>query len=336
VHQVREKVATKATRAKHKAIGVAYLGGVVLMWTALAISVLVLISYGVNGIARWNARRAAEAASSPAAMVEKAKDNILLIGIDENERATGFLALKVDGEKKQIYGIALPDGAFIEVPGQGFERVGDSYVAGPEVSLSAITNFFSVPFTRFAVIDAEIYQASLTNQSMVGALDGAHETNLTDEELERFTQAFAAIPTGNVALIPLPVKPLNVGDQTYLEPQRAEIADLLETWWGVSLSDVEDVVRVIIYNGAGVPGIAGEAAQELIRSGYRVVDTKNADSFDYATTKVIVQNGPVENADGILKVLGTGEVLEQPADQQVADIIVIIGKDYKPASDTGD
>jgi hypothetical protein len=49
-------------------------------------------------------------------------------------------------------------------------------------------------------------------------------------------------------------------------------------------------VRVIVYNGSGEPGVAGEAAQVLIRRGYRVVDTKNADNFDYDTTQIVVQS----------------------------------------------
>ncbi|MBU4555860.1 MAG: LytR C-terminal domain-containing protein, partial [Actinobacteria bacterium] len=125
-------------------------------------------------------------------------------------------------------------------------------------------------------------------------------------------------------------KPINLGEQTYFEPQRAEIADLVKTWWGVDIGVEDNVTRVIVYNGAGVPGIAGLAAQQLIRAGYRVVDTQNADTFGYATTKVIVQNGSLSSADGLVKTLGVGDVSQKAADQQVADIIVIIGKDYVP------
>ena len=49
---------------------------------------------------------------------------------------------------------------------------------------------------------------------------------------------------------------------------------------GVAALAADSSVRVIIYNGAGTPGIAGQAAQQLIAAGMRVVDTKNADRFD--------------------------------------------------------
>ena len=119
-------------------------------------------------------------------------------------------------------------------------------------------------------------------------------------------------------------------NQTYFEPQRAEVADLLKSWWGVDASKAATVTRVILYNGAGVPGVAGEAAQQLIRGGFRVVDTKNADNFNYVATKIVVQRGDVKRGEEIVRVLGVGTVEQKPSDQDVADVIVIIGKDYQP------
>ena len=87
---------------------------------------------------------------------------------------------------------------------------------------------------------------------------------------------------------------------------------------------------MIVFNGAGVPGIAGIAAQQLIRSGVRVVDTKNADRFNYAKTMIIVQRGPDSAGPEVKKILGVGEIIKKPAEQDVADVLVIIGKDYKP------
>lgn len=87
------------------------------------------------------------------------------------------------------------------------------------------------------------------------------------------------------------------------------------------------MVRVIVYNGSGEPGIAGDVAQELIAGGYRVVDTKNADSFDYAETQVIVQTSDARIGERLAQLLGTGVVTVQEADQDVAEVIVIIGQD---------
>ena len=111
---------------------------------------------------------------------------------------------------------------------------------------------------------------------------------------------------------------------------KAQVADLLTQWWGVDPTKVAQVTRVILYNGAGEPGIAGEAAQQLIHAGIRVVDTKNADNFNYQQTMVVVQHGSLSQGNDIAKVLGVGQVKSQPSDQTIADVIVIVGKDYKP------
>lgn len=302
-----------------------------------AVGLIVLLVWGaasaINGIARWNAKRMAVVESSPEAQAEKARDNLLVIGVTDG-RATGFLAMRMVPDQKQVFGIAIPDGAFIEVPGQGFERIGDSYVTGADTSLAAVTNFFTVPFTGYVVVDSEVYQDALTQQSVSGLLEAPTETNLTGEELTRWREFFGDVPGDNIALVPMPVKPVNVGSQTYFEPQRDEIADLVSSWWGVTIEAEDPAVRVIVYNGSGEPGAAGEAAQQLIRGGFRVVDTKNADTFDYDVTQIVVQRGDVSRGESVREVLGVGEVLSQPADQEVADIIIIIGSDWEPPSGT--
>jgi hypothetical protein len=327
---MRDRLAQAADRTGRGVRTAAWLAAWIVGGTAALVLTLFILVLSINGLARWNAQRAAENANSSEARLEKAKDNLLLIGLDANNDAKGFLVLRVNENDDAIYGIAVPDGAFIEVPGQGFERVGDSWKAGADVSLDAVSNFFAVPFEWYATVDYEIYQTAVKNQTLVGVMEQAKDTNLSDEDAGRFGEAFDSTPVSKVALVPMPVKPMNLGDQTYLEPQRAEIADLVKTWWGVDIGAEDSITRVILYNGAGVPGIAGEAAQQLIRAGYRVVDTKNADHFNYTETQVIVQNGSVDAADGVLDALKVGKVSQQPADQEIADIIVIIGKDYKP------
>ena len=296
---------------------------------ALLALVVVLVATAVNGVARWNARRTASRTEGVTEQQRKAKESLLIIS-EKDGKATGFLATRADEPNGQVFGIAIPDGAFIEVPGQGFERVGDSYLTGPEVSMSAISNFLTVQFERYVVVPEAVYQKALRSQSMKDVMPAVTKTNLSDAEREDLTSTFAKTSSDDVALVPLQVKPITVGKQTYFEPQREELADVLESWWGVKLSDAASVPRVIVYNGAGIPGIAGEAAQELIRGGFRVVDTKNADNFGYKQTQIVVQNGDMTAGEKARDVLGVGKVVNQPGNQDVADVVVIVGKDYQP------
>ncbi|MBE0475544.1 MAG: LytR C-terminal domain-containing protein [Coriobacteriia bacterium] len=298
---------------------------------AAVVLALFLLALGINATARWVAVvRAGDGAGS--ALSESARENVLVVAV-EGDRARGFLALRAAEKEKRVFGLAIPDGAFMEVPGQGFERIGDSYHAGPEVSMAAVSNYLSVPFERYLVVDASVYEQVLQKQSVAGLLDASIRTDLTPEEADRFRRIADVTPTEDVLIVPLPVKPITLGDETYFEPRRAEVAELIESWWGVKLTGDDGPARVIVYNGSGVPGIAGHAARQLIRGGYRVVDTKNADRFGYAETLIIVQHPGEVDPEGVRKTLGVGKVVSQPSDQRIADVIVIIGKDYAPPQD---
>ncbi len=61
-----------------------------------------------------------------------------------------------------------------------------------------------------------------------------------------------------------------------------------------------------------------------------MVDTKNADKFGYEQTLIVVQKGPVAAGEKAAKVLGVGKVVNKPTDQSVTDMVIIVGKDYKP------
>ena len=317
------------TNGMRVAKNVGYYAALSVGGVLVGILVLTLLAYGINAATRWNAVRLAEKSGSRQELEKRSRENVLVIGVQDG-KATGFLALRVDRKGDQIFGVAIPDGAFIEVPGQGFERIGESYAEGAKVSLSAISNYLTVPFHTYIAVPAAVYSDAMKNQSLSSIASEATSSSLSPSELEALAKDLSAISQGNTAIVPLPVKPIKLGNQTYFEPQRAEVADLLKSWWGVDASKAAAVTRVILYNGAGAPGVAGEAAQQLIRGGFRVIDTKNADNFSYANTKVVVQRGDSKQGDEIVRILGVGTVEQQPSEQDVADVIVIIGKDYKP------
>jgi hypothetical protein len=289
---------------------------------------LLLVATAINTYARWSAVRSERDSGSQQEQDRRARENVLIVGVQDGT-AIGYLAMRVDRTGSQVFGIAFPEGAFIDVPGLGFERVGEAYALGPDAALAAVSNYLTVPFRNYVAVNEVAYSDALARQTVAGLPKAAVDSNLTGTQLDALTKDLAAIDQKNVALVPLPVKPIKLGDQTYYEPQRSEVADLLKSWWGVSASEEQRAVRVIVYNGAGKPGLAGTAAQTLIRSGYRVVDTKNADNFNYTTTRVVVRRGDETRGEGVRKALGVGEVTVEPSSSDVTDVIVIVGKDYR-------
>jgi len=309
-----------------QAAGFARVLGTVLLIIAVLFASMYGLAVGVNAFARWNARRVA---ALNAALASPVEDNLLVIGVSDGV-AVGFTALKAERANKRVLGIAIPDGAFMEVPGQGFERVGASYQGGAGVSKDTVTNYLGVPFHRYIVVDGAAYQTMLKDQNIGVLMSKVAATDLAPGQRSAFAEYFASVSPKDVWIVPLPVKPVTVGDQQYFEPQRAQVADLLLQWWGVQPSREKATPRVIVYNGVGTPGLAGLAAQQLIKAGLRVVDSGNADNFNHKETLILVYHGTGADAVAVRKALGVGRAVIQSQSQDLADMIVIIGSDYRP------
>ena len=271
---------------------------------AVALVLLVVASL-INGIARWNAgaeRREAGARWRPSPDA-KALENVLVIG-EENDKAVGFLAMRVDAAGKQVFGIAIPDGAFIEVPGQGFERVGESYAAGGDVSLAAISNYLTVPFQSYVVVSGAAYRDLLKSQQV-----GAGRRCDQDDESHHGTAGPALRDT--------------LGD-TGRRARRSSRCPSSPSSWATRPTSSRSALRSPTCSRRGgewtrarqrrsrasssttVPGSRASPATRLRSSsaaGFRVVDTKNADRFDYKTTIVVVQRGPVEKGEQVVQTL---------------------------------
>jgi hypothetical protein len=91
----------------------------------------------------------------------------------------------------------------------------------------------------------------------------------------------------------------------------------------------EPRVRVEILNGNGRVGATAPVAAVLVRAGYRVVLTDNADRQDYQVSRIIAQGADnQEAAVATQRLLGTGEVrVEQRQPSGLVDLTIIIGSD---------
>ena len=88
-------------------------------------------------------------------------------------------------------------------------------------------------------------------------------------------------------------------------------------------------VAVLVQNGMGDPGIGGPVAARLVPEGFRVIFSSNADDFDHRTTEVIAGGDEyVRDAQRARRALGVGVVGLTHVPSGVADITIVIGKDF--------
>lgn len=86
-----------------------------------------------------------------------------------------------------------------------------------------------------------------------------------------------------------------------------------------------------LLNGCGRPGLADRMQTPLRRAGFDVLDTDNADRFDYDRTVVRDRSGKTGAAEKLRDWLraeyGVGEILTDRVPVPEADLILVIGRD---------
>lgn len=105
-----------------------------------------------------------------------------------------------------------------------------------------------------------------------------------------------------------------------------ELPGFVSTAFGEGLGET---VPVIVVNGNGEPGVGESVAAKIVPAGFRVVLSQNADRFDHQTTAVIASGEEhVGAARRAQEALGVGEVQVTRVPSGLADVTIVVGKDY--------
>jgi hypothetical protein len=92
---------------------------------------------------------------------------------------------------------------------------------------------------------------------------------------------------------------------------------------------------VFVQNGVGTPGLDGAACNQLTRAGFVIAGSSNATSFNHARSQVVVFSTSVDAARKGYAVaaalhLAQSDVVATAQGQNIADVLVILGRDYRP------
>ena len=93
-------------------------------------------------------------------------------------------------------------------------------------------------------------------------------------------------------------------------------------------SNTEIKAEIEILNGCGELGVANLYSNFLTQKGFDVIDSKNADNFDYLNTNILVhKKEKMDAAKNLSKILNINNIkLDEGG---MWDLSLIIGKDYK-------
>ena len=121
------------------------------------------------------------------------------------------------------------------------------------------------------------------------------------------------------------VAPTTVVGGTAIVPKQPDLEQLVGHLFGTPAP-----VKALVENGTGSPSVGEAVAKDLIPAGFRIVLSQNAPSFDHATT-TITANGTdhVDDANAARKALGVGVVQVTQVPSGLADVTIVVGRDFE-------
>lgn len=174
---------------------------------------------------------------------------------------------------------------------------------------------------------------------MLDAVADSVTTDLSITELYKVANDMKSMTDENLMTVTMPGEARMIAGGSYVIPDDDAFAVILdrisqglppvpgeeETATELVPSDIVVTVR----NGAGIAGVAADAASRLTSAGFTVGEVGNADQFVYDET-LIVYEGDSAAATFVQQQLGAGRVIESRGMYSFStDVLLVVGKDWQ-------
>lgn len=196
-----------------------------------------------------------------------------------------------------------------------------------------------VRLTRLqAVLDAVITALPKDTTSLIGSLGRSSVTTQP-------AAAVAAVLTGlakddkadNLQYQSLPVTKVDIDERQRFRIDPDADRQLVDNLLAQSIPPGarKSGNRVLVLNGVGTPGLADKVRAKLVPAGFVFVGQRNAQTFGFAHTIVLVPDATeaaVAIGQQVARALGVPASSVQTTDEigTIADVVVIVGADFKP------
>jgi len=241
----------------------------------------------------------------------------------------GVMQFVIDPNKKTIGGINISANTFVELSGRGFEPLSEGYSQGIDVLIKTAGDFLGVEPSHYLIIESNHFISAIGEGDIARLFNLSFESDIDKKDLKKHVKKVEKIEAKNIALLDLPVKPISFGEATYFDPKRDELERIISMFWGIDFKDKKTDERVIILNGSGTPGVARKAADALMGKGYKIIDVKNADRFDYKETQIIIYDEKkMDMAKEVKELLGRGVIATTSMPQDIIDVLIVVGQDF--------
>ena len=196
-----------------------------------------------------------------------------------------------------------------------------------------------------AIIDKAFASGPITLVSLLPTVMGMVQTDISILDMARLAQAYMGMDAStDLYTAEMPTEPRYEDDLWYqivLQDEWREMmqrvdaglpptADAEAALSSAANGAASDAPTVSVRNGSGYEGVATTAAASIEQAGFSVVDTGNAESFEYASTVVVYNDyAQADAAQSIAVALGAGYALANDGSFAFdTDFLVVLGQDY--------
>jgi hypothetical protein len=189
------------------------------------------------------------------------------------------------------------------------------------------------------VLDALISQLPKDTTSLVGSLGPGSQTSLKYPVLAEVLQGLDKDDSAtNLQYASLPVTQVDTGDnQTRFRIDADAVRQLVDNLLAQSVppGSRSKGNRVLVLNGVGTPGLGDKVRTKLVKAGFVFAGSRNADKFGYPRTIVLIPEATTAGAAvgrSVAKAIGVPASAVQTSEEigTVADVVVLVGADFKP------
>jgi len=282
-----------------------------------------------------------------------------------NEKpALSFVTVLADAEGREPVLLGIPPYTVVPVPGRGLGTVEDASRAGDgELVAITVSSLLHVEVDRSVSMKLSEVAAMVDRAGGLG-VDGSRRSGeavmdfLTERGVDRelrflrwqgvisallpvigerpelggglltgpVLEVFRAVGAARPDPLELPVEDVGSG---LARPVKAEVEALAREWF-VPTARTDGPVRLVVLNGNGVPGVGERVARVLVPAGFRLVSSQNATSFKERVTLIVAADERfVDEARLARELLGVGRVVIDPQPTSVADVTVVVGRDFR-------
>lgn len=251
--------------------------------------------------------------------------------------------------------LVLPTEIQVTIPGQGDATLGEALDLPPRQAATTVANVLGVWVDHHVVFDEERLQAIVDGADgiTVGSdtRNGREVVAMLEDAGAGAGSAFSLVLSGLLADVEWDPTALADSDSA------SSVAEVLEAARGATVSSIpsvqaaegifvsepdavrqaivdafggpdREVVRVIVLNGSGLPGVGELVAERIVPGGFRIVVSENAANFDHEETLVVVGSADdVVLGERVRDLLGTGSV-NVSLSSGIAPVTVVVGKDF--------